>query len=48
LSAQQGVGTVKNAEVLMGRPSPEDESAEEFSAMLRAWRCEGVGVPDLE
>jgi hypothetical protein len=48
LSARQGVAPVESAEVLIGLPSPEDESAEEFSAMLRAWRCEGGGVPDPE
>ncbi len=44
LAAQQGVAPVDELETLMGRPSHEDESAEEFSAMLREWRREGTGT----
>jgi hypothetical protein len=44
LAEQQGVTPVENFESLIGVPSPEDESAEEFSAMLRAWRREGTGL----
>ena len=44
LAAQQGVAPVDEFEALVGRPSPEDESAEEFSAMLREWRREGTGT----
>lgn len=43
LAAQQGIAPVEDFDDLIGRPSPEDESAEEFSAMLRAWRREGTG-----
>jgi len=40
LAAQQGVAPVENFEALLGGPSAEDESVEEFYAMLRAWcRC---------
>ena len=45
LAAQQGVTPISDFESLIGRPSAEDESAEEFSTMLRAWRREGTGVP---
>lgn len=48
LAAQQGISPVEDFEALMGHPSVEDESAEEFSAMLRAWRREGVGTPETE
>ena len=44
LTAQQGVAPVDEFEALVGRPSSEDESAEEFSAMLREWRREGTGT----
>jgi hypothetical protein len=40
LAAQQGVAPISDFESLIGRPSPQDESAEEFSAMLHAWRRE--------
>jgi len=42
LAAQQGVQPVTDFEALLGHPSAGDESAAEFSAMLRAWRCEGA------
>jgi len=42
LAAQQGVAPVEEFEALLGRPSPEDESAEEFAAKLREWRREGT------
>ena len=42
LAAQQGVTPVGDFSSLMGKPSPEDESAEEFSAALREWRQEGA------
>ena len=45
LAVQQGVEPIENFESLLGRPALEDESAEEFSAMLRAWRSEGTSVP---
>jgi hypothetical protein len=41
LAAQQGVTPVEDFEALLGGPLHEDESAEEFSARLRAWRREG-------
>jgi len=40
LAAQQGVAPVSDFESLIGHPSPEDESADEFSAALHAWRRE--------
>jgi hypothetical protein len=48
LAAQQGVKPLEDFEALMGLPATEDESAEEFAAMLRGWRSEGVGSPDPE
>ena len=42
LAAQQGVTPVDDFETLLGEPSPEDESAEKFSASLRQWRQEGT------
>ncbi len=44
LAAQQGVAPVEEFEALLGRRSPEDESAEEFAAKLREWRREGTGA----
>jgi hypothetical protein len=41
LAAQQGVTPVDDFETLLGSRSPEDESAEDFSASLREWRREG-------
>jgi hypothetical protein len=41
LAAQQGVSPVDDFASLLGEPVPEDESAEEFSALLREWRREG-------
>ena len=46
LAAQQGIAPVEDFEALIGGPSSEDESAEDFSAMLRAWRREGIGIRD--
>ena len=40
LAAQQGVIPIDDFESIVGKPSPEDESAEEFSASLREWRRE--------
>jgi hypothetical protein len=45
LAAQQGVTPIDDFETLLGEPRPEDESADEFSASLRAWRREG-SLPD--
>jgi hypothetical protein len=42
LAAQQGVAPIDDFETLLGEPSPEDESAEKFSASLRQWRQEGT------
>ena len=44
LATNQGVYPVKEfeAEALLGHPSDEDESVEEFSLMLRQWRHEGA------
>jgi hypothetical protein len=44
LALQQGVAPVEDIEVLFGKPSPEDESADEFAARLREWRREGDGT----
>jgi hypothetical protein len=44
LALQQGVAPVEDFDVLFGKPSPEDESAEEFAERLREWRREGTGV----
>jgi hypothetical protein len=46
LALQQGVAPVDDFEALIGNPSSGDESVEEFSAMLRAWRREGTGIRD--
>jgi serine/threonine protein kinase HipA of HipAB toxin-antitoxin module len=43
LADQQGVAPVDNFEALLGRPSPDDESAEAFAVRLRQWRREGTG-----
>jgi hypothetical protein len=42
LAAQQGVAPIDDFDTLLGQPSPEDESAERFSASLREWRQEGT------
>lgn len=42
LAEQQGVVPVDNFDALLGRPIPGDESAEQFSVMLREWRREGT------
>jgi hypothetical protein len=42
LAARQGVRPVTDFDGLLGHPSFEDESAEEFSALLREWRREGA------
>ena len=44
LANQQGVVPIDDFEALLGRPCPEDESTEEFSAMLRQWRSEVAGA----
>jgi hypothetical protein len=46
LALQQGVAPILDFESLIGHPSAEDESAEEFSAQLRDWRRETTLVPD--
>ena len=48
LAAQQGVTPIDDFETLLGEPAPEDESAEEFSAMLREWRREGSRAADSQ
>jgi hypothetical protein len=45
LAASQGVCPVVDFDVLLGHHSAEDETAEEFSAMLREWRREGDAPP---
>jgi len=42
LAARQGVTPIDDFETLLGKPLPEDESAEQFSASLRQWRQEGT------
>jgi len=42
LAAQQGVAPVKDFTELLGEPHAGDESVEEFSKLLRAWRSEGT------
>jgi hypothetical protein len=37
LANQQGITPIDDFEALLGKPSFEDESAEEFSSMLRQW-----------
>ena len=44
LAVQQGVRPVEEFDALLGRRSPEDESADEFAVMLREWRREGAGA----
>jgi len=44
LANQQGVTPIDDFELLLGRPLPEDESAEEFADMLRQWRREVTGA----
>ncbi len=41
LAAQQGVSAVSNFDSLLGDFWPEDESADQFIASVRAWRREG-------
>jgi hypothetical protein len=48
LAAQQGVAPIDVLETLLGKPLPEDESAEEFSANLREWRREGARPANLQ
>jgi hypothetical protein len=40
-AALQGVQLVTDFESFLGHPSPEDETDEEFAAMLHQWRNEG-------
>ena len=37
LAARQGVAPILDFESLIGHPAPGDESADEFSALLRSW-----------
>lgn len=41
LAAQQDVTAIDDFETLLGAPVGDDESVEEFSAILREWRREG-------
>jgi hypothetical protein len=43
LAARQGIQPVTDFDALLGYPSTEDESVDEFAAMLREWRREGSG-----
>jgi hypothetical protein len=42
LAVSQGVSLVTDFDALLGHPASEDESVDEFSAMLREWRSEGT------
>jgi len=42
LAARQGVRPVTDFDSILGHPSGEDESIEEFAAMLREWRNEAA------
>jgi hypothetical protein len=44
LAARQGIEPVTNFDALLGDPSAEDETVDEFAAMLREWRREGAGA----
>ena len=47
LAAAQGVSPVTDFDSLLGHPSSEDESIDEFAALLREWRREGPSpAPD--
>jgi len=41
LAMSQGILPVVEFDALCGHPSAEDESLDEFEAMLREWGCEG-------
>jgi hypothetical protein len=41
LAACQGVRPITDFDGLLGRPSRDDESADEFARKLHEWRCEG-------
>jgi len=43
LAVSQGVSPVTDFDALLGHPASEDESVDEFSAMLREWRSEVTG-----
>ena len=43
LAVQQGIAPIDDFKALLGAPSCEDESAEEFSATLREWRRAPTG-----
>jgi hypothetical protein len=45
LAARQGTLPVTDFDALLGHPSAEEESVEEFGAMLREWRREGAISP---
>jgi hypothetical protein len=40
LAACQGVQPISDFDALLGQTSPDDDSADEFSKMLREWRTE--------
>ena len=43
LAACQGIQSIADFDALRGRPSREDESADEFHKMLREWRSDSNG-----
>jgi hypothetical protein len=44
LAASQGVVPVTQFDALVGHPSAEDESVEDFAVMLREWRTEATSA----
>jgi len=44
LAARQGVQPVTDFEALLGHACAEDESVEEFAALLREWRRGGAAL----
>jgi hypothetical protein len=44
LANRQGVTPIDDFEELLGKPSLDDDSVEEFSSMLRQWRREITGA----
>jgi len=42
LAARQRIQPVTSFDSLLGHASADDESVEEFAAMLRKWRAEGA------
>jgi hypothetical protein len=43
LAACQGIHPIADFDTLLGHPSRDDESADEFARMLREWRSDSNG-----